>query len=411
MTHASNGRDRDQRRRLRVAYLPTVLQAAGAEKQMLALAERLPKDRFEVEFIALSGAGDYDDRARAAGIPINGLGTIPPPDVSRAERAVRRAIKTWRYMAIARRARYDIVDAWLYPADILAALVRPFTRTPIVVAGRRNLGDLADAPVGSIVGWRHTRDGGSMRLWPTPRQWPPHVLSREQVDQSKLRVIRNGVELPDPLPQDARAAKRRSLGIADDAVLIGCVANYRPVKQLEFLVDAFATVAATNPNARLLLVGEGEMRGPLERQIRSLGLDTVAKLHGADLNPRELIGSLDLVVQSSGSEGLPNALLEAAAAGRPIVATAAGGTGEIVIDGETGLLVPTNDRAALASAMSRAVQDPGLRSRLGRAARQHVATTFGMDRFVAEFAALYEELAEARGLQRDPAPTDALEAG
>ena len=82
MTPASNGRDRDQRRRLRVAYLPTVLQAGGAEKQMLALAERLPKDRFEVEFIALSGAGDYDDRARAAGIPINGLGTIPPPDVS-----------------------------------------------------------------------------------------------------------------------------------------------------------------------------------------------------------------------------------------------------------------------------------------------------------------------------------------
>jgi glycosyltransferase involved in cell wall biosynthesis len=411
MTHASNGRDWDQRRRLRVAYLPTVLQAAGAEKQMLALAERLPKDRFEVEFIALSGAGDYDDRARAAGIPINGLGTIPPPDVSRAERAVRRAIKTWRYMTIARRARYDIVDAWLYPADILAALVRPFTRTPIVVAGRRNLGDS---------GGRTGRIDRRMEAYAARRidaivansaAVATAVLSREQVDQSKLRVIRNGVELADPLPQDARAAKRRSLGIADDAVLIGCVANYRPVKQLEFLVDAFATVAATNPNARLLLVGEGEMRGPLERQIRSLGLDTVAKLHGADLNPRELIGSLDLVVQSSGSEGLPNALLEAAAAGRPIVATAAGGTGEIVIDGETGLLVPTNDRAALATAMGRAVQDPGLRSRLGSAARQHVATTFGMDRFVAEFAALYEELAEARGLQRDPAPTDALEAG
>ena len=410
MTPASNGRVPDRRRRLRVAYLPTVLQAGGAEKQMLALAERLPKDRFEVEFIALSGAGDYDDRARAAGIPINGLGTIPPPDVSRAERAVRRAIKTWRYVAIARRARYDIVDAWLYPADILAALMRPFTRTPIVVAGRRNLGDLGrsgriDRRMGAYAGRRIDAIVANSAAVATD------VLSREQVDQSKLRVIRNGVELPGPLSPDARAAKRRSLGIADDAVLIGCVANYRPVKQLEFLVDAFATVAATNPNARLLLVGEGEMRGSLERQIRSLGLDTVATLHGADLDPRELIGSLDLVVQSSGSEGLPNALLEAAAAGRPIVATAAGGTGEIVIDGETGLLVPTNDRAALATAMSRAVQDPGLRLGLGSAARQHVATTFGMDRFVAEFAALYEELAEARGLKRDAAPTDALEAG
>jgi glycosyltransferase involved in cell wall biosynthesis len=405
MQYASIDRDRDRRRPLRVAYLPSVLQAAGAEKQMLALAERLPKDRFEVEFIALAGAGDYDDRARAAGIRINGLGTIPPPDVTRAERAVRRAIKTWRYMAIARRARYDIVDAWLYPADVLAALLRPFTRTPIVVAGRRNLGD---------PGGRTGRIDRRMEAYAGRRvdaivansaAVASAVLAREHVDPLKLRVIRNGVELADPLPHDARAARRRSLGIADDAVLIGCVANYRPVKQLDFLIDAFATVAATNPNARLLLVGEGEMRGPLERQIESLGLDPVVKLHGADLNPSELIGSLDLVVQSSGSEGLPNALLEAAAAGRPIVATAAGGTGEIVIDGQTGLLVPINDRAALASAMSRAIRDPGLRSTLGRTARQHVAMTFGMDRFVAEFAALYEELAVARGPKRDAAST------
>jgi glycosyltransferase involved in cell wall biosynthesis len=387
-----------QRRRLRVAYLPTVLQAGGAEKQMLALAERLPKDRFEVEFIALSGAGEYDDRARAAGIPIRGLGTIPPPRVSTPERLVRRAVKTMRYVAIARRARYDIVDAWLYPADILAALLRPVTRTPIVVAGRRNLAELGgrtsaiDRRVGTLA------ESGIDAIVANSAAVAADVMARERVGQSKLRVIRNGVELTDPLPEAARAAKRRSLGIPDDAMLVGCLANYRPVKRLDVLVDAFASVAATNPGARLLLVGEGEARRQLEDQIRSLGLGSVVTLHGTELQPRDLIGCFDLVVQSSASEGLPNALLEAAAAGRPIVATAAGGTGEIVIDGKTGLLVPTNDKAALATAINRAVQDPELRSGLGRAAREHVATTFGMDRFVAEFVALYEELAVARGL-------------
>ena len=401
MPSASPGRDRAQRRRLRVAYLPTVLQAGGAEKQMLALAERLPKDRFEVEFVALSGAGEYDERAHAAGIPIRGLGTIPPPHVTSPERLVRRAAKTLRYISIARRARYDIVDAWLYPADILAALLRPITRTPIVVAGRRNLADLGgrtsrvDRQVGAFAERRIDA------IVANSAAVAADVLARERVEQSKLRVIRNGVELAEPLSDGARAARRRSLGIADDAMLVGCVANYRSVKRLDVLIDAFAAVAPGNPQARLLLVGEGEMRAQLESQINSLGLGRVVTLHGTDLEPRELIGCFDLVVQSSASEGLPNALLEAAAGGRPIVATAAGGTDEIVIDGKTGLLVPTNDRAALASAINRAVQDRGLRSALGRAAREHVATTFGMDRFVAEFAALYEELAEARSLVAD----------
>jgi len=104
----------------------------------------------------------------------------------------------------------------------------------------------------------------------------------------------------------------------------------------------------------------------------------------------------DLVVQASRSEGLPNALLEAAAAARPLVATAAGGSGEVVIDGETGLLVPVDDVAAITGAMRRLATDPDLRQRLGAAARRHIDTVFTMERFVGEYAALYEELAAAK---------------
>jgi glycosyltransferase involved in cell wall biosynthesis len=116
-----------------------------------------------------------------------------------------------------------------------------------------------------------------------------------------------------------------------------------------------------------------------------------------------MYGAFDLVAQASRSEGLPNVLLEAAAAGCPIVATDAGGSREIVVDGRTGLLVPTGDVEALAEALGRAIDDPELRRRIGVAARAHVAGSFGMDRFAREYGDLYEELAAARDLRRGDA--------
>src|SRR6476646_9837648 len=109
-------------RRLRVAYVTARLNPGGAERQMLSLAERLPKDRFAVDFLTLVGAGLYDDRARAGGARVRKLGEQVPPGSPRAMKLMSRVSKTWGYVATSRRARYDIVDAWLYPTDVLAAL-------------------------------------------------------------------------------------------------------------------------------------------------------------------------------------------------------------------------------------------------------------------------------------------------
>ncbi len=212
-------------------------------------------------------------------------------------------------------------------------------------------------------------------------------------------IIRNGVELPELPSQAERSARRAALEVREGEVLIGCVANYRSVKRLDLLIEAFAAVAAKGYPVKLEIVGEGPLRASLARQIASLGLDGRIRLHGSVLNPEPLYAAFDVVVQASEGEGLPNVLLEGAAAGRAIVATAAGGTGEIVVDGVTGLLVPVNDPGALARALIRVVGDGDLRRRLGAAGRDHVAATFGMEQFVAEFGDLYEELAAVKRLR------------
>jgi glycosyltransferase involved in cell wall biosynthesis len=391
------GRDR---RPLRLAYLVPRLQIGGAELQMMTLAERLPRDRFEVDFLCFIGEGPLVQRGRAAGARVHLLGSRPLSTAGLPARVVGRLAKVGRYAALARSVRYDIIDAWLYPADVLTILGRMVTGTPVVVSGRVDLlprdafGPLS-SPVDSLVNRMVDAIVANSEVVADANRGRPGV------DPSKLHVIRNGVEFVAPLPPAERLRLRADLGAGPGDVLIGSVGSLRDVKRQALLIDAFADVARTRPDVRLVIVGEGPMREPLERQIDRLGLASRIRLPGATVEVRPLFDAFDVVAMSSLSEGLPNALIEAAAAGKPIVTTAAGGAVEVVIEGVTGLVVPVEDRDALAGALARVATDAGLRERFGVAAREHAENTFGMERFVAAWADLYESLARSRGLLPD----------
>ncbi len=363
---------------------------------MLALAKHLPKDRFEVDFIALAGSGDYDAQAETAGSRVHLLGAGTRPGTLLPIRVARRAHKTLRYVTIVRRHHYDVVDAWLNPSDVLAALSRPLTGTPVIVAGRRNIDPLdqfgiLDGAIGAAV--RRMTD----MVVANSSAAAQHAINLQGLDPAKVRIIRNGVELPVLVTEAQRSAIRRDIfGIIDDTILLGCVANYRDVKRLDLLIDAVAPLIREGLPIRLELIGDGPMRTELEHRVEEAKIRERVCFHGAVLHPEPLYAAFDIAVQTSEREGLPNVLLEAAAAGRAVVATNAGGSSEIVVDGQTGLLVPVGDVEAIGNAIRQLVVDSRLRDRLGATARDHVARTFGMDRFVAEFAALYEQLVAAK---------------
>jgi glycosyltransferase involved in cell wall biosynthesis len=377
--------------RIRVAYVPATLRPGGAERQMLALAQRLPRDRFDVDFLAIVGHGSYDDRAEAHGSRVRALGSPSGPSEGILRKGTKRITKIEQYIAAVRKAQFDVVDAWLYPSDVMAALTRPLTRTPVVIAGRRNIDPrnqfgpaerFVQVATNRLVDAVVANSAAAAAL----------AIETQGVDPTKIRVIRNGVLVPDRSTPAERELRRRELGARDGEIVVGCVANYRDVKGLDGVVAAVGGLIREGVPLRLELVGDGDLRPQLDQQIHDLGMADQICLHGAVLDVEPLYPAFDVVVQGSIREGLPNGLLEAGAAGRAIVATAAGGTPEIVIDGQTGLLVPVNEPAALAGAIRRVATDLTLRERLGGAAREHVESVFGMDRFVAEFASLYETL-------------------
>jgi glycosyltransferase involved in cell wall biosynthesis len=307
----------------------------------------------------------------------------------------------WRFIRVVRRRRYDIVDGWLFDGYTIAALTRPWSRVPVVVAGRRSLSRYKRRSHGPL---RRLAD----RL---ARRWTDAIVANseavardvvavEGVEPDRVLVIRNGVEPAVPLGPDERAARRAAWRVGPEAppVVLGCIGAFRDVKGHDVLLDAVAALPAAGRDGwRLVLIGDGERHAAIERRIAELGLGGSVVLAGQLDDARTVIGALDVVVQASREEGLPNALLEGAAAGVAIVATAAGGTDEIVLDDVTGLLVPVDAPTALAAALARVIDDPALRTRLGEAAARHVAEAFAMDRMVDAFAALYGDLVAEAG--------------
>lgn len=378
------------KRRLRVMY-PTTLQPGGAERQQMLLAEHLPRDRFDVSFVLLQGMTRMADHALELGAGIHVLGAPQRGGLPLPLFATKVARHAASYIAVCRREQFDIVDAWLYLGYSLAALTRPVARVPILVAGRRSLGAFKAGfgPVERAVDALARRSADVIVA--NSQAVAEDTRRREGIRASRIRVIRNGVAIPPPVDPARRMALRAEMSVVGVGPVIGCVGTFKRGKGQAAVVAAMAMAARELPNAWLVFVGDGPERAAVERSTAEAGLPRVRFL-GTVPDARPLYEGFDVVVSASDAEGLPNVILEAAAAGLPVAATDAGGTGEIVIDGRTGLLVPCGDTATLAAAVMRLVADRDLARRLGNGARDHVTKVFGIERFVAETAALYEEL-------------------
>ncbi|MGH9105493.1 MAG: glycosyltransferase [Acidimicrobiales bacterium] len=209
---------------------------------------------------------------------------------------------------------------------------------------------------------------------------------------SQWRVIPLGLDLHGCLavgPRDGSVGKLRSaLGLPGDVPLIGVLGRLVPVKDHASLFTALATI----PEAHLAVLGDGELRAPLEALARDLGIAGRTHFTGWWADVPGALGDVDVVALPSRNEGTPVALIEALAACRAVVATDVGGVRHVVQDGETGWLCPPGDAGALASRLQRVLSDPAGQARLAYEGRRRVAERFGQARMVGEHLELYREL-------------------
>jgi len=221
------------------------------------------------------------------------------------------------------------------------------------------------------------------------------LLREVGLNSSRVTVIRNGVDVTRYSPQVREP--RETFGLSTEDRLIGHVARLEAEKDQKTLLFAFRSVLDTYPNAKLVIVGDGSLRGDLEKEAKSLGIARRVGFLGLRKDVADLLPHFEVFVLSSVKEGLPLAILEAMACGRPVVATSVGELPQLIRNGVTGLTVRPGDPASLAGAITAILERRDWAENMGRAARQLIEEKFNLTFTVSRYQALYDSLLRRNG--------------
>lgn len=360
---------------------PTVLQVVlrldpgGTERLVIEIVRRLHR-RLPMAVCCLDAPGAWADRVTTLGVPVHVLGR-PPGFHPRL---------AMRLAAIAREIRADVLHCHHYSPFVygrMASFFAPGTRTVYTEHGR-----LSDSPPSTK---RRLANrlimAGARDLYAVSHDLRGHLL--QEAVPARMRVIWNGIDAGEPPTPATRAAARAQLGASPGDAVVGAVGRLDPVKDFVMLVEAVRLAARTRPSLRLAIVGDGPERGAIEQAIARVDAGAYVRLLGHRDDVRSLLPGVDVFANSSTSEGISLTLLEAMAAERPIVATRVGGTPEVVVDGETGLLAPARDAAGFAAALVEAAADPSRAGAWGRAGRARLLAHFTIDEMVRRYEAVY----------------------
>jgi glycosyltransferase involved in cell wall biosynthesis len=365
-------------RPLKILVFQDRFQLGGQERQTVLNVRTLDRTRFEPVLATLHDDGEHLEDLAAVGVRPFVF------DVGRAMIRPNTALQLARLVRFIQQERIRLVHAQDLHTNVLGALAARLAGVPSIVT-RVDLGHHVAGYRRPLVALASRRADRVLVNALCIRE----AAIRDGVEPDRIVVVRNGVDV---LELD-RAARRPPGPPAPEAGAIVCVANmHHPVKGQTDLLHAMREVVRVRPEARLVLVGDGARRPLVERRARQLGIAEHCHFLGHRRDVAAILARAQLAVSASHAEGISNALLEAMAAGLPVVATAVGGTPEIVRDGEDGFLVPPGAPAALARRILELLEDAPLRSRLGARGRRIVEREFSIDAMRASYDALYEDL-------------------
>ncbi len=370
-----------------VLYFSNTLARGGAEEHILTLLRGLDRSRFRAHLACTPEVAEKMRPDVPTDVDLIPLRLRRPGDLG-AARALGR---------ILRERHVDVLHSHLFYSSLFASPIGKLCRVPLVVETphvrehwRQGLKSryVVDRFAGRFVDQYIAVSEANRR----------YLIEEKGLPAEKIVVIHNGSDVARFNPhRQAPAPLRRSLGFGEDDPVLVVVGRLEPQKGHRVLLEALPAVRREFPSARLVCVGEGALRGDLERQAAELGLAGSVHFVGQQANVEDWLALADLTVLPSFYEGLPLAAIESLAAGKPMVATAVDGTPEVIVDGTTGLTVPAGEPAPLARAICRLLGDPRLRERLGGAGREWVLERFNQDRQIQRTETLYHLALARRG--------------
>lgn len=372
-----------------VRVLQVIRPAVGGMKgHMLQLATGLTSRGFEAE-LACPGDSDLVRGALERGVTVHPVGIVGPLHPLRDPAAV------MALASVIRERRPALVHAHGFKAALIARVAARFAGgVPVVVTVHNHVlyRDLSALTRWTYVVVERALARATARIITVSDALRDELISAYSLPAGVITTVHNGLDLTPFLGTADRPAARARYGIPADALVYGLAARFAPQKALDVLVQAAIPVLERFENAWLLLAGDGPTQDAVEAIALRSSVRSRILFPGFETDVPGMLEALDVYVSSALSEGLPLATIEAMAAGLPVVSTDAGGTPEVVADGETGVLVKPGDPRALADAMSRLAVDHAMRIRFGAAGRARAVAEFSEDRMLDRTAEIYREV-------------------
>ncbi len=366
----------------RVCLVVGQLTRGGLERQVYLLASNLDRRRLDVTVISLSIGGAWAEEMTRSGVKVLQLERHGRWDARRL----------WRLVRSFRRIRPHLVYSFNYETNAYARLAGLLAGVPIFVTGERGI----------------YLKGGQVLLERVLHRFTECVVAnaeairRDLVERvglpaTKVLTIRNAVVVPPRAGQVERLAARSALEVRSDRdIVVGTIARLEEVKNLGLLLRAAELARGAGLPLAFRIVGRGPQEARLRQEIRARGIGSEVVILGERAAASDLLAGFDIFVLTSRSEGMPNTVMEALAAGLPCVCTDVGGCRELVQDDVTGYLVPPDDAGALMARILELAGDAQKRLRLGQAGRRNIESEFSVHRLVSSTESLLATLLAAK---------------
>jgi sugar transferase (PEP-CTERM/EpsH1 system associated) len=362
---------------IKVMHIIEDLENGGAERVLVTLVSGLAPQRFRPLVCCLTKKGRMAAELEARGIPVVTMNKQPKLDLA----------MLFRLRKLMREQKIDIVHTHVFTANFWGRLAAIFANVPVLITHEHSTFTVDNRYRRWIETVLIRRTNKVITVSENLRN---RLVSEGGLPPSVIMAIHNGLRLQPQSANEARRAQlRRELGLEKFDHVIGTVGRLEPRKNYPLLLEAMATLLARHPRTALLMVGSGPEEEKLQQQAHNLGINQQVVFTGYRSDISDLLGLMSTFCLSSITEGISMAILEAMAAGVPVVATQVGGNAEIIPDREHGMLVPSGDVAALANALSETLSNRDAAIKIAKNGQKRVCEFFSERHMIQRIEGLY----------------------